>query len=145
MLYWRRRHVSLALTLRASLCPLSSPTPSPFRLAHTQAYSTDGMVSGILTSRYQHGGSMEHVATAMGMQAGAYAYGGEFPPLPPEMYVRASPPPMPPPGASELTKNVMSIFSLATGGLMVASFAMCAHTAAAHPPHPKPTTPNPKP
>ena len=92
--------------------------------AFAEAYSTDGMIAGVLTSRYT-GGSATGVSGATSLTpSGEMVTEPALPPL-----VTAASPPAPPPtgsGTSDLTKSVMSAVSLGMGGMMLCGLLMCA-------------------
>ena len=120
--------------------------------AYAEAYSTDGLISGVLADRYQSatGGVGQAMMARSGVGGGASLggrggggsggvgegagvgsdgtpmFGLEAPPLPPTLVGDAKPPPAPPPGASDLTKHVVSAVSMLLFFAMVGGFVVCA-------------------
>ena len=107
-----------------------------------EEYSTDGIISGVLTERYlSAGGRASGIAAGVGQRAGIVGGGGEIgggsfdvgmavadvTPFPPALTAYILPPPLPPPVASAVTQGIMSVFSLGMGGLMAIGFFMCAY------------------
>ena len=120
--------------------------------AYAEAYSTDGLISGVLTDRYESatgglgmagahsgggkggggggGGGVGGGGARLGNGNGAglgdeASYGLEAPPLPPALTGQAAPPPVPPPGASEMTKHVVSALSMFLFAAMIGGFVVC--------------------
>ena len=109
-----------------------------------EEYSTDGIISGILTARYlASGGRASGIAAGPsaiargkggglvdGVGRGEYTGDGYmFPaalPRPPALTTYRSPPPSPPPGEHDMVKSVMSAFSLGMGGLIMIGIGACA-------------------
>lgn len=108
-----------------------------------EEFSTDGLISGILSARYLAAGghatgiAAGQAAIARGNSGGVvrgdssptvgYSLGDHWPPQPPALTAAESPPPLPPPDATSLTQSVMSAVSLGLGGLMLTGFVMCAY------------------
>ena len=106
-----------------------------------EEYSSDGLISGVLNGRFasiQGGasglqglpGGEEDPEAALYNEMNALQRDefGEGLPMPPALRLTThTPPPFPPPRASELTRGLLSGISFVIFGLMMGGFAMCAY------------------